>query len=223
MESEFPARSADVTPVWLENPAAFPFKGVGGAKERESSPGFLHIQAAFLPPGLGLVSREAEQRENATAVNWDELPAKVRRRNSSFQELLGVVATGPDPWPAQLYVDLWPINSCPEFLVPIWEGWWSCCDAPMSSFSWLWNLARMRFVILMLSPGVEVKVPPTGDVWFLPGQTQQFHADTAPNSKTLEETELDLILKSFIKSRHSCSCGEGYSKGISCNLGKEPL
>lgn len=96
----------EVTPVWLENPAAFPFKGVGGAKERESSPGFLHIQAAFLPLGHGLVRREAEQRQNTTAVNWDELPDKVRRRNSSFWELLGMVATSPDSWPAQLYVDL---------------------------------------------------------------------------------------------------------------------
>lgn len=96
----------DVTPVWLENLAPFPFKGVGGAKERESRPGFLHTQAAFLPLGHGLARREAEQRENTTAVNRDELPAKVRRRNSSSQELLGVVATGPDSWPAQLYLDL---------------------------------------------------------------------------------------------------------------------
>lgn len=96
----------DVTPVGLENPAPFPFKGVRGAKEWESSPGFLHIQAAFLRLGHGFVRREAEQRENTTAVNWGELPAKVRRRNSSFWELLGVVATGPDSWPAQLYLDL---------------------------------------------------------------------------------------------------------------------
>lgn len=92
----------DVTPVGLENPAPLPFKGVGGARERESSPAFLNIQAAFLPLGHGLVRREAEQRENTTAVNWDELPAKVRRGNSSIWELLGVVATAPDSWPAQL-------------------------------------------------------------------------------------------------------------------------
>lgn len=95
-----------MTPLCLENPAPFPFKGVGGAKERESSPAFLHIQAAFLPLGHGLARREAEQRENTTAVNWDELPAKVRRRNSSFWELLGVVSTGPDCWPAQFHMDL---------------------------------------------------------------------------------------------------------------------
>lgn len=31
----------------------------------------------------------------------------------------------------------------------------------MSSYSWLWNLAGIKFVIHMLSPGIEVKVPPT--------------------------------------------------------------
>lgn len=95
-----------MTLVGLENPAPLPFKGVGGAKEWESSPAFLNIQAAFLPLGHGLMRREAEQRGNTTAVNWDELPAKAGRRNSSFWELLGVVATAPDSRPAQLYMDL---------------------------------------------------------------------------------------------------------------------
>lgn len=52
----------NVTRMWLENPTPFPFKVVEGARERESSPGFLHIQAAFLPLGHGLMRREAEQR-----------------------------------------------------------------------------------------------------------------------------------------------------------------
>lgn len=51
-----------VTHMWLENPIPFPFKVVEGAGERESSPGFLHIQAAFLPLGHKLMRREAEQR-----------------------------------------------------------------------------------------------------------------------------------------------------------------
>lgn len=59
-------------------------------------------------------------------------------------------------------------------------------------------------------------MPPTGNVQFLPGQTQQFHANTAPDRKILEETELDLIL-----NQRSCSCGKGHPKGISYDLGKK--
>lgn len=55
-------RCMNVTRMWLENPTPFPFKEVEGAREREPSPGFLHIQAAFLPLGHGLMRREAEQR-----------------------------------------------------------------------------------------------------------------------------------------------------------------
>lgn len=55
-------RCMNVTCMWLENPTPSPFKAAEGAGERESSPGFLHIQAAFLPLGHRLMCREAEQR-----------------------------------------------------------------------------------------------------------------------------------------------------------------
>lgn len=55
-------RCMNVTRMWLENPTPFPFKVAEGARERESSPGFLHTQAVFLPLGHRLAHREAEQR-----------------------------------------------------------------------------------------------------------------------------------------------------------------